>query len=87
MSSPRAQPVERIAKAAYHSPLRHSEGVAITPCTQGAKALDFKYEVTVLPVSDVDRAKEFYADRLGFVVNVELRAGENLCLDTTGGPP
>jgi catechol 2,3-dioxygenase-like lactoylglutathione lyase family enzyme len=39
--------------------------------------LDFKYEVTVLPVSDVDRAKEFYADRLGFVVDVDHRAGEN----------
>jgi catechol 2,3-dioxygenase-like lactoylglutathione lyase family enzyme len=39
--------------------------------------LDFKYEVTVLPVSDVDRAKEFYADRLGFNVDVDHRAGES----------
>jgi catechol 2,3-dioxygenase-like lactoylglutathione lyase family enzyme len=39
--------------------------------------LDFKYEVTVLPVSDVDRAKEFYADRLGFAVDVDHRAGES----------
>jgi catechol 2,3-dioxygenase-like lactoylglutathione lyase family enzyme len=39
--------------------------------------LDFKYEVTVVPVSDVDRAKEFYAERLGFAVDVDHRAGEN----------
>lgn len=39
--------------------------------------MDFKYEVTVLPVSDVDRAKEFYAERLGFVVDVDHRVGED----------
>jgi catechol 2,3-dioxygenase-like lactoylglutathione lyase family enzyme len=38
--------------------------------------LDFKYEVTVVPVSDVDRAKEFYEVRLGFVVDVDHRNGE-----------
>jgi catechol 2,3-dioxygenase-like lactoylglutathione lyase family enzyme len=39
--------------------------------------LDFKYEVTVVPVSDVDRAKEFYAERLGWAVDVDHRAGES----------
>jgi catechol 2,3-dioxygenase-like lactoylglutathione lyase family enzyme len=39
--------------------------------------LDFKYELTVVPVSDVDRAKEFYVERLGFVVDVDHRAGES----------
>jgi catechol 2,3-dioxygenase-like lactoylglutathione lyase family enzyme len=39
--------------------------------------LDFKYEVTVIPVSDVDRAKQFYADKLGFAVDVDHRAGES----------
>ncbi len=39
--------------------------------------MDFKYELTVVPVSDVDRAKEFYAGKLGFVVDVDHRAGEN----------
>ncbi|WP_433591839.1 VOC family protein [Nocardia sp. CA-145437] len=28
--------------------------------------MDMKLEVVVLPVSDVDRAKAFYVDRLGF---------------------
>jgi len=39
--------------------------------------VDFRYEVTVVPVSDVDRAKEFYADKLGFTVDVDHRAGES----------
>jgi catechol 2,3-dioxygenase-like lactoylglutathione lyase family enzyme len=33
--------------------------------------MDFKYELTVIPVSDVDASKEFYADRLGFNVDVD----------------
>jgi predicted enzyme related to lactoylglutathione lyase len=39
--------------------------------------LEFRYEVTVVPVSDVDRAKEFYADTLGWNVDVDHRAGES----------
>ena len=38
--------------------------------------MDFKLELVVLPVSDVERAKEFYADRLGFNVDVDHRASE-----------
>jgi catechol 2,3-dioxygenase-like lactoylglutathione lyase family enzyme len=39
--------------------------------------LDFRYEVTVVPVSDVDRAKEFYGETLGWNVDVDHRAGES----------
>jgi catechol 2,3-dioxygenase-like lactoylglutathione lyase family enzyme len=39
--------------------------------------MNMKLEVVVLPVSDVDRAKDFYADTLGFEVDVDHRAGEN----------
>jgi catechol 2,3-dioxygenase-like lactoylglutathione lyase family enzyme len=39
--------------------------------------VEMRYEVTVIPVSDVDRAKEFYADKLGFNVDVDHRAGES----------
>ena len=28
--------------------------------------MEFKLEVVVVPVSDVDRAKAFYADQVGF---------------------
>ena len=31
--------------------------------------IDFRLEVVVVPVSDVDRAKAFYADQLGFHVD------------------
>jgi predicted enzyme related to lactoylglutathione lyase len=37
--------------------------------------MDWKLEVVVLPVSDVDRAKAFYLDRIGFDVQVDHRAG------------
>jgi len=32
--------------------------------------MDCKLELVVLPVSDVDRAKAFYADRAGFTVDL-----------------
>lgn len=37
--------------------------------------MDWKLELVVVPVSDVDRAKEFYAGRVGFTVLVDHRAG------------
>jgi len=39
--------------------------------------VDFKLELVVVPVSDVDRAKAFYSERVGFNVDVDHRAGEN----------
>jgi predicted enzyme related to lactoylglutathione lyase len=39
--------------------------------------VDYKYELTVVPVSDVDRAKEFYEQWLGWNVDVDHRAGES----------
>lgn len=38
--------------------------------------MDWKLELVVVPVSDVDRAKRFYSERVGFVVDVDHRAGE-----------
>jgi catechol 2,3-dioxygenase-like lactoylglutathione lyase family enzyme len=38
--------------------------------------MDWKLEVVVLPVTDVDRTKEFYADKLGFRVDVDHRASD-----------
>jgi catechol 2,3-dioxygenase-like lactoylglutathione lyase family enzyme len=38
--------------------------------------VEYKLELVVLPVSDVDRAKAFYADRLGFTLDVDHKAGE-----------
>ncbi len=33
--------------------------------------MDWKLEVAVVPVADVDRAKQFYAEKLGFNVDVD----------------
>ena len=38
--------------------------------------MDWKLEVVVVPVSDVDRAKQFYAEQVGFVVDVDQSFGE-----------
>jgi len=39
--------------------------------------MDWKLETIVVPVADVDRAKAFYADGVGFNVDVDHRAGED----------
>jgi catechol 2,3-dioxygenase-like lactoylglutathione lyase family enzyme len=38
--------------------------------------MDWKLEVVVLPVSDVDRAVKFYSEQVGFVVDVDHRDGD-----------
>jgi predicted enzyme related to lactoylglutathione lyase len=40
--------------------------------------MDMKLELVPIPVSDVDRAKAFYADRLGFVVDVDVQPVEGV---------
>jgi catechol 2,3-dioxygenase-like lactoylglutathione lyase family enzyme len=39
--------------------------------------MDWKIQVIPLPVSDVDRAKEFYTEQLGFTLDVDHRAGDD----------
>jgi predicted enzyme related to lactoylglutathione lyase len=38
--------------------------------------VDWKLELVVVPVSDVDRAKAFYLDKAGFALDVDHRAGD-----------
>jgi catechol 2,3-dioxygenase-like lactoylglutathione lyase family enzyme len=38
--------------------------------------VDWKLELVVVPVSDVDRAKTFYTEKVGFNVDVDHRAGD-----------
>ena len=40
--------------------------------------LDLKLELLPVPVTDVDLAKAFYADKLGFVVDVDDQPMENI---------
>ena len=38
--------------------------------------MDWKLELVVVPVSDMDRAKAFYLERVGFNLDVDHRAGD-----------
>jgi catechol 2,3-dioxygenase-like lactoylglutathione lyase family enzyme len=38
--------------------------------------MDFKLELVLLPVSDVDRAKSFYVDKMGFALDVDHQPNE-----------
>ncbi len=39
--------------------------------------MDFKLELVLVPVTDVDRAKAFYTENAGFNLDVDHRAGDN----------
>jgi catechol 2,3-dioxygenase-like lactoylglutathione lyase family enzyme len=39
--------------------------------------MDYKLEVVVVPVSDVDRAKAFYSEKCGFVVDADSTPAPN----------
>jgi catechol 2,3-dioxygenase-like lactoylglutathione lyase family enzyme len=55
-----------------------STGVSTDASTQAPPpaTVDLKLEVVTLPVSDVDRAKQFY-EKLGWRVDADIVAGEN----------
>lgn len=40
--------------------------------------MDWKLEVVVVPVADIDRAKHFYNEQVGFAVDHDTRIGENV---------
>ena len=40
--------------------------------------MDLRLEVVVVPVSDVDRAKAFYVERMGFTLDVDHQPSEEL---------
>ena len=40
--------------------------------------MEYKLEVVVVPVSDIDRAKRFYADQMGFNVDVDHQPSEEV---------
>jgi catechol 2,3-dioxygenase-like lactoylglutathione lyase family enzyme len=39
--------------------------------------MDFKFELVLVPVTDVDRAKAFYTEHAGFTLDVDHRAGDD----------
>src|ERR1700674_1146105 len=40
--------------------------------------MDMKLELVILPVSDVERAKAFYTDKIGFNADHDMRVNESL---------
>jgi predicted enzyme related to lactoylglutathione lyase len=40
--------------------------------------MDFKLELVIIPVSDVDRAKAFYVDKIGFIADHDHRVSEDV---------
>lgn len=40
--------------------------------------MDWKIELVVVPVADVDRAKEFYSEKAGFVVDHDTRVSDTI---------
>jgi predicted enzyme related to lactoylglutathione lyase len=41
--------------------------------------MDFKLELVAVPVSDVDRAKAFYAEQVGFHADHDYEVSEEIC--------
>jgi catechol 2,3-dioxygenase-like lactoylglutathione lyase family enzyme len=39
--------------------------------------MDYKLELVLIPVSDVDRAKDFYTEKLGFALDVDHEASDD----------
>jgi catechol 2,3-dioxygenase-like lactoylglutathione lyase family enzyme len=39
--------------------------------------MDYRLELVIVPVADVDRAKTFYVEKAGFILDVDHRAGDN----------
>jgi len=46
--------------------------------TKEGPDMDMKLELVPIPVADVDRAKAFYTDKLGFVDDVDVRPTEGM---------
>ncbi|MEO9137845.1 MAG: glyoxalase superfamily protein [Jatrophihabitans sp.] len=40
--------------------------------------MDYKLELMCVPVTDVDKAKEFYVDKIGFVADHDQRVNDDL---------
>jgi catechol 2,3-dioxygenase-like lactoylglutathione lyase family enzyme len=42
--------------------------------------MDWKLEVVVVPVTDVDRAKRFYSEQLGFAIDLDMKISDEIRL-------
>ena len=60
-----------MANQTYESPSNASTSDAI------AAKVDMKFEIVVIPVSDIDRAKEFYGEKLGWRLDADYDNGKD----------
>ena len=60
-----------MANQTYESPSNASTSDAI------AAKIDMKFEIVVIPVSDIDRAKEFYGEKLGWRLDADYDNGKD----------
>jgi catechol 2,3-dioxygenase-like lactoylglutathione lyase family enzyme len=42
--------------------------------------MDWKIEVVTIPVSDIDRARDFYSEKVGFEVDIDFKVSDDLRL-------
>jgi catechol 2,3-dioxygenase-like lactoylglutathione lyase family enzyme len=52
-------------------------GTTVPTDTTGGRIVDLKLELVLIPVSDVDRAKEFYVEKCGFNLDVDHQPNED----------
>ena len=71
----RATPAASGGRLSIANPAKRLQGVGGAPAaSDGRKGwgnVEWKLEVVVVPVSDVDRAKRFYGEQCGFVVDLD----------------
>ena len=64
-------------------PARLSSTIQLNTCGRYGScerecSVDMKLELVPIPVTDVDRAKAFYAEKLGFVADVDVQPAEGV---------
>ena len=62
--------------------IRRSDDTTEIPSNNGttkttAAKMDMKFEIVVIPVSDIDRAKEFYGEKLGWRLDADYDNGKD----------
>jgi predicted enzyme related to lactoylglutathione lyase len=55
-----------------------TKGVRMTDTANTASKIEWRLELVQVPVSDVDRAKAFYVDRVGFLAEHDHQVSEEL---------
>jgi predicted enzyme related to lactoylglutathione lyase len=52
--------------------------ISVSDTNEEGNTMDWKLELVILPVSDVDKAKAFYADQVGFTVDYDHTVSEEI---------